>query len=468
MACVSCLSQFFILSPRGDSIIRKEFRGDTPKTTTDTFFRNVKFWGGKQQDAPPVFHLDGITYLYLKNNGLFFVGTTKNNVSPSLMMELLVRLTKVFKDYCGVLSEETIRKNFVLIYELLDETLDFGYAQGISTEMLKAFVFNDPVQDGSSGGGKGMLGGFQRKIRSGGSNVMTRNAKTKSSDAVNRPISVSRDRKHQKKQRNEIFVDIFERISVTFNSNGFALSSSIDGTIQMKSYLSGNPELKLALNEDLVIGSGANASVPKYGSGNSSITLDDCNFHECVRLDEFEETRTLHFIPPDGEFSVLNYRVTNEFRQPFRIFPFFELVSPYKVELIIKIRADIPEQNYGGNVCVELPVPADCQTVTTELGMGVVGQTSEYTMKDRKVIWKLKKFAGGTEQALRVKITFKEQQTSAIRKSIGPISVSFEIPMYNVSNLQVRYLRIMEQNKKYNPYRWVRYVTRSQSYICRL
>merc|ERR1712217_404334 len=73
--------------------------------------------------------------------------------------------------------------------------------------------------------------------------------------------------------------------------------------IQMKSYLSGNPELKLALNEDLVIGSGANASVPKYGSGNSSITLDDCNFHECVRLDEFEETRTLHFIPPDGEFS---------------------------------------------------------------------------------------------------------------------------------------------------------------------
>ena len=225
------------------------------------------------------------------------------------MMELLVRLTKVFKDYCGVLSEETIRKNFVLIYELLDETLDFGYAQGISTEMLKAFVFNDPVQDGSSGGGKGIMGGFQRRIKSGGSNVMSRNAKTKSSDAVNRPVSISRDRKAQRKQRNEIFVDIFERISVTFNSNGFALSSSIDGTIQMKSYLSGNPELKLALNEDLVIGAGANASVPKYGNSSSSITLDDCNFHECVRLDEFEETRTLHFIPPDGEFSVLNYRL---------------------------------------------------------------------------------------------------------------------------------------------------------------
>ena len=43
------------------------------------------------------------------------------NVSPNFIIELLNRLTRVFKDYCGVLSEESIRKNFILIYELLDE-----------------------------------------------------------------------------------------------------------------------------------------------------------------------------------------------------------------------------------------------------------------------------------------------------------------------------------------------------------
>jgi hypothetical protein len=37
-------------------------------------------------------------------------------------------------------------------------------------------------------------------------------------------------------------------------AQGLILNSSIDGTIQMKSYLAGNPELKLALNEELVIG----------------------------------------------------------------------------------------------------------------------------------------------------------------------------------------------------------------------
>jgi len=30
---------------------------------------------------------------------------------------------RLFKDYCGLLTEEALRKNFVLIYELLDEAL---------------------------------------------------------------------------------------------------------------------------------------------------------------------------------------------------------------------------------------------------------------------------------------------------------------------------------------------------------
>jgi AP-4 complex subunit mu-1 len=35
-------------------------------------------------------------------------------------------LANLCKDYCGILTEESIRVNFVLIYELLDEALDFG------------------------------------------------------------------------------------------------------------------------------------------------------------------------------------------------------------------------------------------------------------------------------------------------------------------------------------------------------
>lgn len=41
--------------------------------------------------------------------------------------------------------QEAIRKNFILVYELLDETLDYGYPQGTSTETLRNHVRNEPI-----------------------------------------------------------------------------------------------------------------------------------------------------------------------------------------------------------------------------------------------------------------------------------------------------------------------------------
>lgn len=94
-----------------------------------------------------------------------------------------------------------------------------------------------------------------------------------------RPVGPTQDRQTGK---NEIFVDILERITVLLNANGYILNSCIDGSIQMKSYLCGNPELKLALNEDIVIGKNTSGG---YGC----VVLDDCNFHECVDLQDFDD-----------------------------------------------------------------------------------------------------------------------------------------------------------------------------------
>lgn len=39
-------------------------------------------------------------------------------------------MVNLFKSYFGgEFSEQSIKNNFVLIYELLDETLDYGYPQ---------------------------------------------------------------------------------------------------------------------------------------------------------------------------------------------------------------------------------------------------------------------------------------------------------------------------------------------------
>jgi len=46
------ISQFFIVSPRGDTLIFKDYRGDVSRNTSEKFWRHVKFSKG---EAEPVF-----------------------------------------------------------------------------------------------------------------------------------------------------------------------------------------------------------------------------------------------------------------------------------------------------------------------------------------------------------------------------------------------------------------------------
>jgi len=48
------------------------------------------------------------------------------------------------------------------------------------------------------------------------------------------------------------------------------------------------------------------------------------------------------------------------------------------------------------------------------------------------------------------------------------VSLEFEIPMHICSGLQIRYLRVQDREKGYNPFRWVRYITHSDSYVIRM
>jgi len=90
-------------------------------------------------------NVDGVNYFFTKKFGIYFVATTKHNVQPSTVLDILYRMMKVFRDYCGVLNEESIRKNFVLIYEIIDEIIDYGHAQLVTTENIRQYIVNEAV-----------------------------------------------------------------------------------------------------------------------------------------------------------------------------------------------------------------------------------------------------------------------------------------------------------------------------------
>lgn len=95
--------------------------------------------------VPLVQNVDGVNYFFTKKFGIYFVATSKTNVAPSTILDIIYRMMKIFRDYCGVLNEESIRKNFVLIYEIIDEVIDYGHAQLVTTENIRQYIVNEPV-----------------------------------------------------------------------------------------------------------------------------------------------------------------------------------------------------------------------------------------------------------------------------------------------------------------------------------
>lgn len=127
---------FFVLSPRGDTILSKMYRtrpeiGAHERSHTEAFFRKLKFWnemtnsttggsgesnnnnssgtngdsgadggGGEgsgsaaiepqtKMDPPPVFLMpDGQSYFHVNRNGLIFACSTQRNVSPCTVIEV--------------------------------------------------------------------------------------------------------------------------------------------------------------------------------------------------------------------------------------------------------------------------------------------------------------------------------------------------------------------------------------------
>lgn len=112
---------------------------------------------------------------------------------------------------------------------------------------------------------------------------------------------------------------------------GQVLSAHVAGKVVMKSYLSGMPECKFGINDKIVMdakgksgGGSGGLSVAGGGddparSGKPVVVIDDCQFHQCVKLSKFETEHSISFIPPDGEFELMRF-VCRDFRLFVNIF----------------------------------------------------------------------------------------------------------------------------------------------------
>ena len=109
-----------------------------------------------------------------------------------------------------MINEDTVRRNFVLIYELLDEIMDYGYPQATATEQVKVYIFNTPAMVADN-----PIDFIASKMADAGLNLKSKTSVDAS--AVRKPVGVG-----TAKGQNEVFLDVLERITLTFDSAGDA------------------------------------------------------------------------------------------------------------------------------------------------------------------------------------------------------------------------------------------------------
>ena len=430
--------QLFILSRRGDTIIYRDFRFEIKKSN-EIFFRRVNLLSD-DEESPPIFNEEGINFIYLKRSNLYFTIATLDNGSPNFFIEILEKLMRVIKDHCGEFTEESIKKNFVLIYEIIDEMIDFGFPQLSTTEQVNQFVFNEPIVSLKN------INTIKEMF----------NKNVKSNENTKRSIVITND----SKSKNEIFVDIFEKVTCLFNKNGSIINSGVGGAIKMKSYLKNSPELKIVLSDDVSFGKST------YNAGR--MIIDDYNLYQGVQIKDLESLSTLYIVPPEGEFILMNYQINSEFAPPFKIYSIVE-ESDYKLELKLKVQANYSSKTNGGNIIIKFNIPKQTQSVYFDLPIkNKNNEKVDYIKNQQLCIWKIGKMNGGSEYTLNTKITLQVNKPSQLRKELGPITMSFEIPNYNISKLQIKELKVLSNDKNYNAMRWIRIFTQASSYVFRI
>ena len=133
-----------------------------------------------------------------------------------MTLEFLQSFIQVLKGYFKQVEEESIKDNFVIIYELLDEAIDSGYIQCVDINVLREYIKTD----------------YHELIKP-----------SKDSTLLDEPKggnSITWRKAGIKHRPNECFLDVIEKINFTGSMEGEVAFSDITGVVRVNSKLSGN------------------------------------------------------------------------------------------------------------------------------------------------------------------------------------------------------------------------------------
>lgn len=446
----------------------------------------------------PVFHYKGIHFVYIRRDGFYFISAVElaaeasNKKSHFNVMAILTYLENFYtllKRYFNSqkLNRWLIMDNFHLIYELLDESLDFGIPQLTDYNIIQDYIkvqvnLHDELADSSKKiSKKEDVHGFEDDESYMNSFI----ARTTTSAISWRPKGI-----HYTK--NEFFLDVIEEIEYCMDFNKSKIRKNfVHGHIRCRSYLSGMPKLKIGLSK-------ITSSLPKEREQ----FMNNAKFHQCVSLEDLQKN-IVSFIPPDGEFQLCEYKLKRHVRDP----PVIKLVKfdvkkeekkRPKILISLTITTDFKSQNSTSVLNIRIPLTKIFSEYQIDLAKPPRFKCDQgnvlFNLTDDLLLWEVGSIKGGhaqTEHSMYCEFRLYDEeeykkQLEELKNSMDPpplrqgpkleelykqvhenentnrsqlVSMEFEIPYYTCSGLKVQYLKIEEDQLQYHSFPWVRYKT---------
>jgi AP-2 complex subunit mu-1 len=430
-------SSLVLINIKGEVLIYRAYKYDVSRQETMEFCR--KIIATKEAKEKPIIYMNGVSYIHTTDGEITLLATTKSNVNAAMIFNFLYSFINICKSYFGEFSETQIKNNFVLIYELLDEVIDYGYPQVTDPDVLKKYITQ---------------GGIKNDVE----------AATKLKEALTQITgNVSWRAENVFHKTNEVYIDIVESINLMISKSGEIIKSDVIGQVMVKSCLSGWPECKFGMNDKLQIAQAKSQTATK------GITIEDIRFHQCVRLSDFNKDRTITFIPPDGLFDLMHYRVTENVIIPFKLFcniietpvPGMPNV-PQSIDLDLNVKALFDKLLFAQDVVIKIPIPKNATNLKTHTNLG----KAKHEVDKSAIFWRIKKIFGDKECKLKCEIPLMPVSDPK-PWSRAPISMEYNIPMFTSSGLRVRFLKINEKSG-YKPLKWIRYVTKAGDFQYRI
>jgi hypothetical protein len=210
----------FILSGTGEVLIEKQWTSKHKRTVCEIFWDETSKLSSRAE-VPPIVHTNKFFFLSTWRFGLTFLSVYVAESPPVFIMEFQHLLGDIIAEYFGgdAVNEQSIRENFSILLQLLDEMVDGGFPLTTELTQLKDMILPPSLA---------------RRLFA---NVMS------SGDNAGYSASVSQDlpthavskipwRKHDIKYvTNEIYFDLVENIDAILTPDNNIIQANVYGDV---------------------------------------------------------------------------------------------------------------------------------------------------------------------------------------------------------------------------------------------